>query len=342
MALLSINSLKKYFPVKKGFMTGPLWVKAVDSIDFSLDEDRVFALVGESGCGKSTVARLVLRLITPTSGKVMFEDKDVFSLEGDSLKAFRKSVQIVFQDPFASLNPRMTVFDTISEPLRIHRIVKKQRMKDSVVELLAKVGLGPDIMNRYPHEFSGGQRQRICIARALAVSPKVIVADEPLSALDVSIQAQILNLLQELKKESKISFLFISHDLKVVHYFSDKIGVMYLGKIVEHAKTEDLFRKPLHPYTELLLTSAPKIKYSNKLRVTSNEYEDKNLLLVTRHSSLISDIGEVLSPIDIPAGCPFHPRCPKKFEPCDKVIPVLKQVQGQETDSRLVACHLIK
>ncbi|MFZ6016125.1 MAG: ABC transporter ATP-binding protein [Nitrospirota bacterium] len=335
MALLSINSLKKYFPVKKGFMTEPLWVKAVDSIDFSLEEDRVFALVGESGCGKSTVARLVLRLITPTSGKVMFEDKDVFSLEGDSLKAFRKSVQIVFQDPFASLNPRMTVFDAISEPLRIHRIVKKHHMKDSVVELLAKVGLSPDIMNRYPHEFSGGQRQRICIARALAVSPEVIVADEPLSALDVSIQAQILNLLQELKKESKISFLFISHDLKVVHYFSDKIGVMYLGKIVEHAKTEDLFRKPLHPYTELLLTSAPKIKYSNKVK-------DKDSSLLTRHSSLISDIGEVPSPIDIPAGCPFHPRCPKKFEPCDKVVPVLKQVQGQETDSRLVACHLIK
>ncbi|MBI5188396.1 MAG: ATP-binding cassette domain-containing protein [Nitrospirae bacterium] len=348
MALLSINSLKKYFPVKKGFMTEPLWVKAVDGIDFSIDKDRVFALVGESGCGKSTVARLVLRLITPTSGKVMFEDKDVFSLEGDSLKAFRKSVQIIFQDPFASLNPRMTVFDTISEPLRIHRIVKKHRMKDSVVKLLAKVGLGPDIMNRYPHEFSGGQRQRICIARALAVSPEVIVADEPLSALDVSIQAQILNLLQELKKGSKISFLFISHDLKVVHYFSDSVGVMYLGKIVEHAKTDDLFRKPLHPYTELLLSSAPKVRVkSDEFGVISKDLKLRTPTLNQVQGGLRTDIGEVPSPIDIPAGCQFHPRCPKRFEPCDKVIPVLKplnQVQGQdqETDGRLVACHLIK
>ncbi|MBM4141081.1 MAG: ATP-binding cassette domain-containing protein [Nitrospira sp.] len=323
MALLKVNSLKKYFPVKKGFMTAPALLKAVDGIDLSLDEDRVFALVGESGCGKSTVARLIVRLLPPTSGEVLFQGKNVFELSGDNLKAFRKSVQIIFQDPFSSLNPRKSILDTIAEPLKIHRIVEKIRIKDKVVELLNKVGLGSDILNRYPHEFSGGQRQRICIARSLAVSPKVIVADEPLSALDVSIQAQILNLLQELKREYRISFFFISHALKVVHYFSDSIGVMYLGKIVEHAKTEDLFREPFHPYTEILLSSAPTIIVQSDKDVRS------------RNLKLRTDMGEVPSPIDIPPGCPFHPRCPKKFEPCDNIIPELK-----ETDGRLVSCHL--
>lgn len=318
MAILNVQSLKKHFPVKKGLAAAPQWVKAVDGIDFSINEDSIFALVGESGCGKSTVARLVLRLINPTSGKILFHGKDVFELEGDSLKAFRKSVQIVFQDPFASLNPRKTVFDTVSEPLRIHRIVNKAHMKDASVELLRRVGLGPDVINRYPHEFSGGQRQRICIARALAVNPELIVADEPLSALDVSIQAQILNLLHDLKEELKVSFLFISHDLRVVHYFSDNVGVMYLGKIVEHAGTEDLFTYPLHPYTEVLLASAPKIK-TEKAGV--------------RHAAPLQ--GEVPSPINIPPGCPFHPRCPKRFEPCDRFVPELKEAKG-----RLVACHL--
>lgn len=324
MALLKVQSLKKHFPVKKVFGETAQWLKAVDGIDFSVDENKVFALVGESGCGKSTVARLVLRLITPTSGRVLFDGKDIFGLDGDSLKAFRKSVQIVFQDPFASLNPRKTVFDTISEPLKIHRITEKKGLKDACAELLKKVGLGADIMNRYPHEFSGGQRQRICIARALAVNPKIIVADEPLSALDVSIQAQIINLLQDLRKETKITFLFISHDLKVVHYFSDTVAVMYLGKIVEHAKTEDLFREPMHPYTVLLLSSAPKIKseaFSGQRSAVSEK--------------LRTDIGEVPSPIHIPQGCPFHPRCPKKFEPCDKIIPELKEAKG-----RLISCHL--
>jgi oligopeptide/dipeptide ABC transporter ATP-binding protein len=335
MALLKVHSLKKYFPVKKGLMTKPLLVKAVDGIDFSLDEDSISALVGESGCGKSTIARLILRLIHPTSGEVLFQNKNVFKINGDELKTFRRSVQIIFQDPFASLNPRKSVLDTLSEPLKIHRIVERYKINDRIVELLSKVGLGPEILNRYPHEFSGGQRQRICIARALAVSPKVIVADEPLSALDVSIQAQILNLLQELKREYKLSFVFISHDLKVVHYFSDNIGVMYLGKIVEHANTEDLFRKPLHPYTELLLSAAPKIKVSSKQYVVSSEEkvngrESAYYLLPTTYYQ-----GEVPSPIDIPPGCSFHPRCPKKFEPCDKLIPELKEVGG-----RFVACHL--
>ena len=305
--------------MKKKLAGEPLWLKAVDGIDFSIEKDKVFALVGESGCGKSTIARLVLKLMKPTAGEVLFEGRDIFALKGDSLKAFRKSVQIIFQDPFASLNPRRTVFDTISEPLKIHRIVDKKYFKDASAELLKKVGLGADVMNRYPHEFSGGQRQRICIARALAVNPKLIVADEPLSALDVSIQAQILNLLQKLREETKITFLFISHDLKIVNYFSDTVGVMYLGKIVEYAKTEELFKNPMHPYTDILLASAPP-----HFPFTHSQ---------STHSP--KEIGEVPSPIHIPSGCPFHPRCPKRFKPCDNIVPKLKEAKG-----RLVSCHL--
>ena len=326
MELLSVRALKKYFPVKKSperLGSESLWLKAVDGIDFSMEKDKVLALVGESGCGKSTAARLILRLMKPTAGEVLFEGRDIFTLKGDSLKAFRKSVQIIFQDPFASLNPRRTVFDTISEPLKIHSIVKRKDLRDASAELIKKVGLGTDIMNRYPHEFSGGQRQRICIARALAVNPKLIVADEPLSALDVSIQAQILNLLQKLREETKITFLFISHDLKIVNYFSDTVGVMYLGKIVEYAKTEDLFKEPLHPYTELLLASAPKISHSPPPQA------------IPRFTDSPKDTGEIPSPIHIPSGCPFHPRCPKRFNPCDKIAPELKEAKG-----RLVSCHL--
>jgi oligopeptide transport system ATP-binding protein len=325
LEILKVNALRKYFPVKKGLTTKTMLIKAVDGVDFSVDEDKIFALVGESGCGKSTVARLVLGLISPTSGDVLFQGMNVFVLNSDAMKYFRKSVQIIFQDPFASLNPRKNIMDTVSEPLKIHKIVGKDRLKDKVIELLSKVGLGSDLLHRYPHELSGGQRQRVCIARALAVSPKVIVADEPLSALDVSIQAQILNLLQELKREYRLSFLFISHDLKVVHYFSDTIGVMYLGKIVEHAQTEELFREPFHPYTEVLLSSAPVIPTSDFMH-----YESR----VTHIKSRIVR-GEVPSPIDIPPGCPFHPRCPKRFDPCDKIVPELREAKG-----RLVSCHL--
>jgi oligopeptide/dipeptide ABC transporter ATP-binding protein len=318
MELLKADSLKKFFEVKKIFGVARDVVKAVDCVNFSIGKDNVLALVGESGCGKSTIARLALRLIEPTSGSVLFKGRDVFGLDQNSLKAFRKSVQIIFQDPFASLNPRRTVYDAVSEPLVIHKIVPRSRMKDVVVELIGKVGLGSEVINRYPHEFSGGQRQRICIARALAVSPELIVADEPLSALDVSIQAQIINLLMELRKETKISFLFISHDLRVVHYFSDTIGVMYLGKIVEYSKTDELFERPLHPYTEVLLASAPKIRPEGKAGI---------------HAAPLA--GEVPSPIHIPPGCPFHPRCPKRFGPCDKVIPLLEESHG-----RLISCHL--
>jgi oligopeptide/dipeptide ABC transporter ATP-binding protein len=317
MELLKVDSLKKYFETGKVF-GGRKILKAVDSVDFSVLEDNVVALVGESGCGKSTVARLILRLIEPTSGSVLFKGNNISNLDRPGLKSFRKSVQIIFQDPFASLNPRRTVYDAVSEPLLINKTVPRAAMKEKSVELLGSVGLGPEVLNRYPHEFSGGQRQRICIARALAVSPELIVADEPLSALDVSIQAQIINLLADLRKKTRISFLFISHDLRVVHYFSDTVGVMYLGKIVEYAKTDDLFDKPLHPYTEVLLASAPKITLEPRER--------------TRRTILK---GEVPSPIDIPPGCPFHPRCPKRFAPCDKIVPQLEEYSG-----RLVSCHL--
>jgi oligopeptide/dipeptide ABC transporter ATP-binding protein len=315
MGIIDIVSLGKYFPVKRKAFAKQEWLRAVDGVTFSIRDGAVFALVGESGSGKSTVARLALRLIQPSAGKILFRGKDIHSFRGASLREFRKSVQIIFQDPFASLNPRMTVFDTVSEPLIIHKLCKKAELKEKVLELLNKVGLQPEVLQHYPHQFSGGQRQRICIARALAVSPQVLVADEPLSALDVSIQAQILNILQDLQKRSRISFLFISHDLRVVQYFSDEVAVMYLGKIVEYARTEDLFSNPLHPYTEELLLSAPKLKPEAKRREIVK--------------------GDVPSPIDIPPGCPFHPRCPKRFDSCDKYVP-----ESREAGGRLVSCHL--
>jgi peptide/nickel transport system ATP-binding protein len=315
MGIIDIIALRKYYPVKRKAFAKQEWLKAVDGVNFSIKDGAVFALVGESGSGKSTVARLVLRLIQPTSGQILFRGGDIQIFRGASLREFRKSVQIIFQDPFASLNPRMTVYDTISEPLKIHKMCEKTDLKDKVVNLLNSVGLQAEVLHHYPHEFSGGQRQRICIARALAVSPKLLVADEPLSALDVSIQAQILNILQDLQSQSHISFLFISHDLRVVQYFSDEVAVMYLGKIVEHAQTEELFSNPLHPYTDELLMSAPKIKPGGKKREIVK--------------------GDVPSPINIPPGCPFHPRCPKRFDPCDKFIPELKEITG-----RFVSCHL--
>ncbi|TAN40521.1 MAG: ATP-binding cassette domain-containing protein [Nitrospirae bacterium] len=321
MELLRVDSLKKHFGVRKAFRTPETLLKAVDGVDFSLSKDSVLAIVGESGCGKSTLARLVLRLLPPTSGKVLFKGEDVFALGREGLKGFRKSVQIIFQDPFASLNPRRTVYETISEPLTIHNLVKRPGLRDAVAGILDTVGMGPDVMGRYPHEFSGGQRQRICIARALAVSPEMIIADEPLSALDVSIQAQIINLLLDLKKKTGISFLFISHDLRVVHYLSDEVAVMYLGKIVEHARSEELFEKPFHPYTEMLLASAPVIK---------REDAGKGR---TVHAAPLK--GEAPSPFNLPSGCPFHPRCPRRFEPCDKIVPLLRENSG-----RLVSCHL--
>jgi oligopeptide/dipeptide ABC transporter ATP-binding protein len=313
-ALLDVRGLTKHFPVKRSALSRQEWLRAVDEVDFSVERDRVFSLVGESGCGKSTVARLVLRLLGPTSGEVDFKGRDVFAMDREEVKAFRRSAQIIFQDPFASLNPRRTVFETLAEPLRIHGLAAGPELKDRVTGLLLRVGLR-DVLHRYPHEFSGGQRQRICIARALAVSPELIVADEPLSALDVSVQAQIMNLLLKLKEETDISYLFISHDLRVVEYLSDEVAVMYLGKIIERGPAEDLFREPRHPYTVMLLSSAPVIAPGGKRRAVAG--------------------GEVPSPLDIPPGCPFHPRCARRFEPCDKIVPALKAESG-----RPVACHL--
>jgi peptide/nickel transport system ATP-binding protein/oligopeptide transport system ATP-binding protein len=313
-ALIEVINLKKQFHVKRGALARHEWLRAVDGVDFEVKRNRVFSIVGESGCGKSTVARLLLRLIEPTSGNVLFRGNDVFTLKGDSLRAFRRSVQIIFQDPFASLNPRRTVYQTVSEPMKIHGLATGQALKEKVVELLRSVGL-EDVLNRYPHEFSGGQRQRICIARALAVSPEVIIADEPLSALDVSIQAQIMNLMMKIKERSGISYIFISHDLRVVEYLSDEVAVMYLGSIVERAKSEELFSSPRHPYTVVLLESAPNLKPGNARKPLMK--------------------GEVPSPVNIPPGCPFHTRCPRRFEPCDKIVPQLITQNG-----RSVACHL--
>ena len=319
MAIIEAHDIKKHFQLKKGLLGESSLLKAVDGVSFDVEKDSIFAIVGESGCGKSTLARILVRLLEPTEGTVTFQGKNIFQMDRPVLKDFRKSVQIIFQDPYASLNPRMRVFSTIAEPLKIHRIVPNSHIKERVAELLESVGLTPDMMDKYPHEFSGGQRQRICIARALSLAPQMIVADEPLSALDVSIQAQILNLLKDLKAKHGLSFIFISHDLNVVHYFSDRVAVMYLGKIVECADTAKLFERPLHPYTELLLKSAPKV-------------EPKKESLHERPSDSSSDVP---SPIDIPPGCPFHPRCIKRFEPCDKTVPGLTQKEG-----RMVRCLL--
>jgi oligopeptide/dipeptide ABC transporter ATP-binding protein len=321
--LLFIDNLHKHFPVRSGFRTSKKVVKAVDGVSFGVQKDTVFALVGESGCGKSTVARMILKLIDPIGGRVLFRGEDISTLTGQRLKAFRRSVQIVFQDPFASLNPRMRVLDTLGEPLLIHHLIPKQQVKDAVVALLEKVGLGPEALTKYPHEFSGGQRQRICIARALSVSPELIVADEPLSALDVSIQAQILNLLQDIRRETGITLILISHDLHVVQYLSDEVGVMYLGRIVEQASTEELFSDPKHPYTELLLSSVPRIQSSRPERGPRPIIAEPNAQ------------ADIPSPIDVPAGCSFHPRCPRRVDRCSHDLPALLS-----RDGRLVACHL--
>lgn len=314
--LIEVRDLKKHYPVRRTLGSPHDWLKAVDGVSFGVHENRVFAIVGESGCGKSTIAKLMLRLTGPTEGGIYFRGRDIQGLKGPDLKAFRRAVQIVFQDPFASLNPRRTVYQTLSEPMKIHGMARsKDELVSRVEQLLVRVGLD-NVLDRYPHEFSGGQRQRICIARALAVGPEVIVADEPLSALDVSIQAQILNLLSELREQSGLSYLLISHDLRVVEYFSDEVGVMYLGRIVEQAPTEGLFKRPLHPYTVMLLNSAPSIDAARRKRQVLE--------------------GEVPSPIDIPRGCSFHTRCPRRFAPCDRIEPKLRPT----AEGASVSCHL--
>ncbi len=310
--LLKVINVKKYFPSRNG---RPL--KAVDEVSFSVNEGEVFALVGESGCGKSTIAKIILRLMMPSEGQIFFDGIDVLKARGRELSRIRRGMQIIFQDPLASLNPRKRVIEAVGEPLLINGIVKRRDIKEYVVNLLQRVGIDSDSLYRYPHEFSGGQRQRICIARALAVNPRLIVADEPISALDVSIQAQVMNLLEELQKEKRIAYVFISHNLLAVEHFSDIVAVMYLGRIVEMAKTEEFFGEPLHPYSDALLNAVPKPEIKEKA---------KRIILK----------GDVPSPIDVPAGCPFYPRCPRRFEPCDKIVPVFKEAKR----GRWVSCHL--
>ena len=311
MTLLNVVNLKKYFPIRRGLFGRIVgYVKAVDSVSFNIDENEVFSLVGESGSGKTTVARCILKLYDPTDGRIVFEGRDVTRLKGRDLKDYRRKVQAVFQNPFLSLNPRMRIADIVSEPLLAHMKISKSKAHKAAVELLERVGLSASLARRFPSDLSGGQAQRVAIARALALKPKLIVLDEPTSALDVSVQAQILNLLEDLSREYKLSYLLISHDLSVVRYISDRVGVMYLGNIVEEAPTEVLFENPLHPYTQALLSAVPEPDPSlKKLR--------KRIMLP----------GEPPSAINPPKGCRLHPRCPKVMEICSREEPPLIEVK---------------
>ncbi|MFZ1746057.1 MAG: dipeptide ABC transporter ATP-binding protein [Nitrospirales bacterium] len=320
-SLLQVTGLKKYFPVRSGiFSRVSAWVKAVDDVTFHMNQGETLGLVGESGCGKTTVGRSILRLMEPTAGTVTFEGKDVLALSSKELRQTRRRMQIIFQDPYSSLNPRMTIGAIVAEPLKIHGIAKGQDLQDQVNQLFVRVGLRPEHQSRYPHEFSGGQRQRVGIARALALNPKFIVCDEAVSALDVSIQAQILNLLRDLQQEFHLSYLFITHDLNVVQYLADRIAVMYVGKFAEVAPTEDLFSTPKHPYTQALLSANP---------VPDPTAPPKRIILP----------GDVPSPLNPPTGCRFHPRCPEVMDVCKTVEPTLTQI-GPPEKGHQVWCHL--
>ncbi|OQY27882.1 MAG: hypothetical protein B6244_09020 [Candidatus Cloacimonetes bacterium 4572_55] len=318
--LIRIKNLKKYFPIRKGFFSRIAgYVKAVDDVSFNIRSGETLGLVGESGCGKTTTGRCLLRLIEPTSGFVEFSGKEVTMLKHSQMRPLRREMQIIFQDPYSSLNPRITIGSMLEEALKVHKLASGDGVKKRVAELLEIVGLSPVHARRYPHEFSGGQRQRVGIARALSVNPKFIVCDEPVSALDVSIQAQIINLLQDLQKEFRLTYLFIAHDLSVVKHISTRVAVMYLGKIVEITESQKLYADPRHPYTKALLSSIP---------VANPDLERTRIILR----------GDVPSPADPPSGCHFHPRCPFVKPECKEVPPELREVDPDHA----VSCHLSK
>ncbi|PEW73557.1 ABC transporter ATP-binding protein [Bacillus cereus] len=317
--LIEVRNLKKYFPIKKGLLGRKTeQLKAVDDLSFTIKKGETFGLVGESGCGKSTTGRSIIRLHDVTSGNVLFDGTDIASLKESELKEYRKRMQIIFQDPYASLNPSMNVFQIISEPMNIHGSYEKEEQKEIILDLLKKVGLKEEHLYRYPHEFSGGQRQRISIARALSVKPDFILCDEPISALDVSVQAQVVNMLQDIQEETGVTYLFIAHDLSMVRHISDRIGVMYLGNIVEIADSEDLYTKPAHPYTQALLSSMPEPDPTN----------------IGKERIILQ--GEVPSPLNSPSGCKFRTRCKFATEKCAQEVPKMVEIaKGHQ-----VACHL--
>ncbi len=326
--LVEVRSLKKHFRLPGGWLSGDIkHVYAVDGVNLSIASGETFGLVGESGCGKTTLGRMILRLIEPTSGSVLFDGKDITAIDKREMKPIRREMQIVFQNPLSSLSPRLKVEQIIAEPLVTHKVLAKDEIRLRVIELLEQVGLGAQHLDRFPHEMSGGQCQRVAVARALALNPKLIVLDEPTSALDVSVQAQIINLLDDLKKTFGLTYLFISHDLNVVQHISDRIGVMYLGKLVEVGSAEEVYNEPLHPYTQALFGAIP-----------MPVVEEKRELKILE--------GNVPSPVNPPSGCRFHTRCPIAQKICQETEPVLRQVRGGASTSlstgRQVACHFVE